>query len=56
MKLFEAIINFRGFRVFDLSHYAEIENPEILSRLVKLSEIILFEEVGLSKFSIYHFS
>ena len=51
-KLLEAVINFRGFRVFDFSHYTEIENSEIFSRLVKLSKIVLFEEVELSEFSI----
>ena len=52
-------MNFRGFRVFDFSHYTEIENSEnseIFTTLVKLSETVLFEEVGLSEFSIYHIS
>ena len=52
MRLFEAVLNFRGFRVFDFSPYTEIENSKnskIFSRLVKLSEIVLFEEVGISE-------
>ena len=51
---FEEVGNFRGFRVFDFSPYTEIENSEnseIFSRLVKLKEIVLFEEVGISEVS-----
>ena len=55
MNLFYSrIVNFRGSRVFDLSPYTEIENSEnseIFSRLVKLSKIVLFEEVGISEVS-----
>ena len=43
--LFEEIGNFRVFRVFDFGPYAEIENSEyseFFSRLVKLSEFVLF--------------
>ena len=43
--LLEEVRNFCGFPVFDFAPYAEIENSkysELLARLVKLSEFVLF--------------
>ena len=48
-KLLEAVINFRGFRVFDFSHYTEIENSknsEIFTTLINPKKSVLLEEVG----------
>ena len=47
--MLEEVGNLRGFRVFDFGPYTEIENSEnseIFSRLLNLSEFLLFEEIG----------
>ena len=53
--LFEAVVNFQGFRVFDFSHYTEIENSEIFPRLVKLSKTFCLRKLDFPSFRFFTF-